>query len=882
MASGLYRLSLRLLPAELRREFGGDMVQLFQDRLAETNGRGRGRSTIMAQALMDVAWQAIQAWSRRIVEGTTTMTREVMNVDGWMRDLSFGLRTLRRRPGFSVAAVVTLALGIGATVAIFTVVDGVLLSPLPYPDSHALFEVRRVDAEGGRRGEIVDHPDVRTWQDGVDGIRIAGYAGARPTLTGLGRPEVLSGARVTDGLMGVLGVTPALGRDLRREDDVPDGPRVVVVSNRFWTERLGRDPDVLGRSVTLDGEPWEIVGVAPSGFDFPNAADLWLPRRHDPEGCGHGCRVLRAVGRLDPGTSLETAEARFASTSSALAQAFPDEHRYETHELRRLIDAEVADVRVGLWVLLGAVTMVLLIACANVANLMLARGESRRGEVALRASLGASRTRIVRQLLTESLLLSTLAGLLGFGLALWGTDVLLSMAPEALPRLDEVGVDATVMGFTALVVLLVTALFGLMPARELTSGSLSRGLGRGSRSSGGRQAGTFRSLLLVGEIALSLSLLVGAGLLLRTLGETRAVEMGFRTEGVERFRLTIPESRYDSLGVPRFFEELERELAALPEVESAGLGFGVPLSSGNINTSFQLLDRPEAPPAERESISLRPVTPGYLRAAGIPLVRGRWFENEDRRSVAPVAVINQAAVDRWFPDSEPLGTRIRIDSSWGFEEEPERTIVGVVGNVRRRSPTREPEPALYLPNAQFALNSLYATLHLGPGVESAMPGVRATLARLDPDLAITNVHRLDEVVDAELAPTRFYLGLLAIFSVLAVVLAAVGLYGVVSFLVGRRTREIGIRIALGATSEEVVTMVARESVRAAVGGMVLGVVVSLLGVRMLRSLLYGVSPYDPLTMTVVTAILSLVVAAATILPARRASRVAPATTLREE
>lgn len=877
----LYGWTLRLLPGDLRAEYGRDMMRLFADRVREAKDEGHAARTAAA-AYADVVWQAALEWTDRGRVAAGHFAREMMTMDGWMNDMKFGVRTLLRRPGFTVAAIITLALGIGATVSIFTVVNGVLLQPLPYPDSDDLFEVVPVFTVRGTRNQTVDHPDVRTFQEEVDGILLAAYSGANPTLTGLGQPEVISGARVTDGLMEVLGTAPALGRDLRREDDIPDGPRVAVVSYGFWTERLGRDPDVLGRSITLGGEPWEIVGVAPDGFGFPNQAQVWLPRRHDPDGCGHGCRILRTIGRVQPGTSLDVAEAGFVRAGEGLAETDPDAHQYETFELTRLIDSQVADVRLGLWVLLGAVVMVLLIACANVANLMLVRAGARRGEVALRSTLGASRTRIARQLLTESLLLAIVAGGAGLALAFWGTDVLLAMAPEALPRVDEIGIDATVVGFTVVTVFVVTILFGLFPARELSSVSLADGLGSGQRTSGSRGAGRFRSVLLVGEVALSLFLLLGAGLMLRTLSEARAVDLGFRSDGVERFRVSAPDSRYDSLGVARFYEEVEMALNALPEVEAAGMGFGIPLSSGNISASFALLDRPVPDAADRSSVPIRLVTPGYLEAAGLTLLQGRWLEYSDRRGDQPVAVVNQAFVDRYFPPGEPLGTELESDVSWGFANDPSRTIVGVVSNVRRLSPMEAPEPAIYIPNAQFAANSQYAVLHLAPGVETAMPAVRDVLAGLDGDLAVTDVHRLEDRVGEVLAPTRFYLTLLGIFSVLAIVLAAVGLYSVVAYLVARQTREIGIRIALGARSDDVIRLVLRQGAQPAIAGIVVGLVASLAGARVLQSLLFGVSPYDPVTVVSVTTLLAVVAAAATLMPARRASRIPPAVALRQE
>lgn len=877
----LYGWTLRLLPGDLRAEYGRDMMRLFADRLRDATSSGNAARTALS-AYTDVVWQAALEWTDRGRLAAGLFVREMTTMDGWMNDMKFGVRTLLRRPGFTVAAIITLALGIGATVSIFTVVNGVLLQPLPYPDSDDLFEVVPVYTLRGTRNQTVDHPDVRRFQEEVEGILLAGYSGSNPTLTGLGQPEVISGARATDGLMQVLGVSPAMGRDLQRQDDIPDGPRVAVVSYGFWSERLGRDPNALGRSITLGGEPWEIVGVAPEGFDFPNQSEVWLPRRHSAEDCGHGCRILRTIGRLQPGTSLEMAEAGFVRAGQGLSETDPDAHQYETFELDRLIDSQVADVRVGLWVLLGAVVMVLLIACANVANLMLVRAGARRGEVALRSTLGASRTRIARQLLTESLVLAVFAGVAGLALAFWGTEILLSMAPDALPRVDEIGIDATVVGFTALTVLVVTILFGLLPARELSSVSLSEGLGSGQRTSGSPGAGRFRSALLVGEVALSLFLLLGAGLMLRTLSEARAVELGYQSEGIERFRISAPDSRYDSLGVARFYEELELALNTLPEVQAAGLGFGIPLSSGNISASFSLLDRPEPEAVDRSSVPIRLVTPGYLEAAGLTLLQGRWLEHSDRRGDQPVVVVNQAFVDRHFPPGEPLGTELESDVSWGFDSDPSRTIVGVVSNVRRLSPMEEPEPAIYIPNAQFAANSLYAVLHLAPGVETAMPAVREVLSRLDGELAVTDVHRLEDRVQGVLAPTRFYLTLLGVFSVLAIVLAAVGLYSVVAYLVTRQTREIGIRIALGASADDVTRMVLKQGASPAVVGIGVGLVASLAGVRVLRSLLFGVSPYDPVTVVAVTLLLAVVAGAATLMPARRASRIPPASALRQE
>jgi predicted permease len=570
------------------------------------------------------------------------------------------------------------------------------------------------------------------------------------------------------------------------------------------------------------------------------------------------------------------------AVSERLAADFPDSHRDVTTVFERVLDTQVADVRTALWVLLGAVGMVLLIACANVANLLLVRANDRLGEVALRATLGAGRTRIARQLLTESLLLSIVGGGLGVGLAAWGLSAMVRLAPPGIPRLDEVGLDVRVIGFALLLVLAVTVLFGLAPALRLARRPLQAAMGASRRTGGGEASGFSRSLLLSGEVALSLVLLLGAGLLFGTLRNIRAQDLGFATEGVERFRVSTPESRYDVHATIRFFEELERRVEALPEVAAVGSAFGAPLGRGRIHTSVVFPDRPPVDPADQPDMSVRPATPGYLAAMGLTLVRGRWFTDQDRQENEPVVVINQAAARAFWPDEDPLGQPLQLSISWGFDDDPVRTIVGVVGDARSFSATEPDDPTAYMPNAQFGVDVAYVTMRLARGARTALPAARAILSEMDPALAVVDVERMEDVVAEELAPTRFYLTLIGVFSLLALVLAAVGLYGVVAYSVSRRTREIGIRVALGARAEEVVRMVVRDGVAPALIGVVVGLVAALLGGRVLASLLYGVEPGDPATMASVTAILLVVVLVATFVPARRASKVPPSEALRLE
>ena len=877
--SHYYSLLLRLLPRDVRASFGADMEQLYRDQLGE-------RSTAMARlryrlrAAVDVVRSAGAEWMSEARAGARNWNGGGMTMDGWRQDLSFGLRTLLRRPGFTAAAMTTLALGIGATVSIFSVVNGVLLDPLPFPDSERLVVLWSRDTETGSRSRGLDHPDVRAIQEGVPGLSLVGFSGTRPTVTGFGDPTVITGVRVTDGLLSVMGFQPQLGRDLTAEDDVDGGPNVMVVSHDFWVEILGRDPDVLGRTVMLSGGTWEVVGVAPPGFDFPNGSDLWLPRQHDLDGCDHGCRILNGVGRIDEDRTVEEVQAALTATSARLEEEFPDIHRDETFELEGMLAYEVADVRVALWVLLGAVGMVLLIACANVANLLLVRANGRRSEVALRATLGASRGRIVRQLLTESALLGVGAGVLGLLIAFWGTDMLIGLAPDGLPRLDRARLDTRVVLFGAGLVVLVTGLFGVLPALHATDG---RGAARaGRRAAGGRNSGRSRTVLLVGEVALSLTLLLGAGLLLRTLGEMRAVDLGFDVERIERFRLSLPDARYDSVAVGTFLQEIEEDLVRLPGVTAAGWGFGVPLASGNISASVRLLDRDEVPPPDRPVFAVRPSTPGFLAATGTQLLRGRWFDSRDAYGSQPVAVLNQAAVREHYADRDPIGRTVRPEVSWGFETSPEYTIVGVVADVARSGPTDTPAPAIYLPNTQFGANSGYMSIRLAAGAATAIPDARRIVAERDPELAIRDVTTMEEVVAGAHAPTVFYTTLLSVFSVVALLLAAVGLYGVVAYAVSQRTREIGIRIALGAASEEVTGMVLREGIRPALLGIGLGFVVSWFGAKLLSSMLFGVSWGDPVTLVTVPLLLLAVTAVAAAIPARRASRVPPASALRAE
>jgi predicted permease len=873
----VYRAFMRLFPPAFRREFGRDMEGLFLDKLAEARGSARATAGLWLAAARDAVFGASAEWVRHLTRAFAGSSHRG-GIEGWLQDVRTGVRALRRRPAFTATAAGTLALGMAAVVAMFSVVDGVLLRPLPYPGSERITVIWKENQRQGSRSRSVDHPDVRAWNAVADDFTVVGYADSRPTLSGFGPARVISAVRVTGGLLGVFGLEPELGRDLDVADDVPDGPRVAVVSHGFWQNALGGDSDVLGSVLTLNGEPWQVVGVAPAEFDFPTGTAVWLPRRHQAEGCDHGCNVMAAVARLPaaPHTRERVLDG-LAVVDARLARDFPDEHADVVTELQSLHEYEVADVENALWILFAAVGMVLLIACANVANLLLIRAQERADETALRATLGASRGRLVRQFLTEALLLTLASGTVALVLAWWALSALPALAPEALPRLDIVGLDLRAVVLSGGLVLIVTAGFGLLPALRSSDASVASG----RRSVGRRQTTRSRSLLLATEVALSLTLLLGAGLLLRTLQEMRAVDLGYAPEQVERFRLSTPSSRYDTRATLQLFAEIDRRLAALPGVEAVGHGFGVPFAAGSMNTDITLVDRPERQ-SEDFGADVRPSSPGYLEAMGMRLIEGRWIDEADTRAGEAVAVINEAAAHAYYPDESPLGRRVSLSFSWGFDDEPDRTVVGVVGDIRARSLTEPDPPTAYLPNEQAGFDVVYFTMLRTRGAPSVLAAARAVIAELDPELAVTLEEAVSEAVARESADARFFLGLLAAFAGLALLLAGVGLYGVVAYAVGRRRREIGVRRALGAGRSNVLGLVVRQGMAPALAGVVIGLAASWTLSRFMATLLYGVSPQDPITLASATALLLGVVLLATVLPARRASRISPVEALRAE
>jgi len=792
-------------------------------------------------------------------------------------------RSLRRRPAFTALVAITLALGIGANTAIFSVVNGVLLQPLPYPDADSLVMVWVAPDGPGDVPGFMSYPDITDLREESPSIEsLVGVSDSTITLTGMGDPALLTVARVSDGLLATFRLTPALGRDVRAEEYGADAAAVVVISHAFWQQHFGGGADVLGQSLILNGRSYEIVGVAPDGFDYPEAADVWIPRSL-PDSCARGCHTWHAIGRLAPGATLAAAQSEADGIAANLSQAYPSSNLDKTYLIRTLREQMVGNVRSGLWLLLGAVGAVLLIACANVANLMLARAASRRVEVSLRAALGATPRQLVGVLLLESLMLALLGAAAGLGLAYGGIGLLQRLAAGAVPRLEMIRIDGTVLLFTLALAGVVALVFGASPARQLGRLPLSAALGSAGRgsdlASGSRR---LRSALTAVEMCVSVVLLVGAGLLLRTFVQLYAVDPGFETRNIVRFSLSLPDARYGELEQLRTtFREIERDIAALPAVESVGSVYGAPMDWAS-TAGDVIIEGVEPPPPGRENgAAIRPMGPGYLETMRIPLRAGRLLEPADDTGGRYVAVVNEAFVRENFPDRDPLGERVRITVDMGFGS-PFWTIVGVVGDVHSSGLTREPRPEIYVPHGLFGANYLTISVRARGDVDGLIDALRARVHAVDPDLPLQRIETIDDVVERAVAPTRFFLVGVAVFAAVATLLATVGLYGVVAYLASHRTREIGVRVALGASTRSIVRMVMADGLRPAAVGLLAGVALAVVAGRVIGSLLYGVDTHDPLTLLAVPVVLGTVAIGAVVIPALRAARVDPLHSLRRD
>jgi predicted permease len=803
-----------------------------------------------------------------------------------LQDLRYAARALRASPGFTLVAALTLALGVGANTAIFSVVHAVLLRPLPFAEPDRL--VRAFTVNDGIPGSMSppDFLDFRAQNHVFQGL--AAYDALDFTLTALGEPARLPGVSVTSGFFETLGVRPLLGRTFRAEESRPDRSRVVLLSHALWRQRFGGDPGVLGRTVTLDGRSYTVVGVMPPGFDYPARRELWTPIPEDEDFTSEENRrgeYLAVIGRLRPGATLDQAAADLAALAGRLAREHPETNTAIGASVASLEEHLVRDVRRPLLVLLGAVAFVLLVACANVANLLLVRASARESELAVRAALGAGRLRLLRQLLTESLLLGTIGGGVGLLLASWGAAALVRLAPPGIPRVEGVGMDGPVVVFALGVALLTALLFGTVPALQSTRPALAATLKEGGRGAlGARHGARTRGLLVVAETALAVVLLVGAGLLLKSFVRLLEVDPGFRFERRLAFELQLPDSDYgDDARKDAFYRSLLERLDALPGVLSAGAVTGLPLSGTNFLISFDVEGRPPARPGQSVAMQVRIATPEYFETMGIPLRRGRLFSDADRAAAPQVVLLSEPAVRRFFPGEDPLGKRIDLGWTRGHSEtRVGGEVVGIVGGVKQGGLADPFEPEIYVPHAQVPLGWLSVVLRVDGDPRGLAAAVVREVRALDPNLPVAEVKTLDDVVSQAVARPRFYLSLLALFAAIALALAAVGIFGVLSYTVAQRRREIGIRMALGAEPAAVLRSVMTGALLLAAGGLALGLLGALALTRAIRSLLFGVSAADPSTFLAVAATLAAAAALASWLPARSATRVDPASALRAE
>jgi putative ABC transport system permease protein len=799
-----------------------------------------------------------------------------------MQDLRYALRSLRNAPGFAAAAVLTLALGIGANTAIFSVVDAVLLRPLPFPASDRLVRVWGLHPQIGR--ESASLPDFLDWRSQATSLEgLSALSNARFTLTGTGEPEMIRGAFVTADFFHTLGVAPLQGRTFLPGEDTRAAAHVVVLGEGFWRDRFGADPRVLGRQLRLNGTSYTVVGVAPAAARLAGPVDAWTTLATDTI-LGRRSDFLHVVGRLRPGASTERAREELVTIMRRLEARFPETNTSWSADVQPLRDATVGPVRTALVIFMAAVALVLLIACANVANLMLARAAAREHEIVIRTALGASRGRVLRQLLTESVLLALIGGVLGVLLAAWGVQALGSVQPDTLPRVEEIGLDGRALAFALVLSVATGLLFGLAPAARLSGRAFSGGLRDGNRSvAGGRGLRNLRGGLVLAEVAVAFVLLVGAGLLVRSFDRLLRVEPGFRTDGLFTARVLLPRTKYgEPAKQTAFYERIVGSLTAMPGVTSAAAVSDAPLGDSPPYLSFDIEGQAARQRGTVQDAEVFSASPTYFTTLRIPLVQGRPFGDADRADGLPVAIINRTLARRYFGDRSPVGARLTFEDATDSTAQW-MTVVGVVGDIHHAGLSDPPYPQVYLPLAQSPERWMVLVARTRSADPLALgPATRSALASIDPDLALSQVTTMEQRIAGVTARPRISALVLGSFALTALLLAAIGIYGVISYGVIQRTRELGIRMALGAGSRSVLTLVLREAMTPVAAGIAVGVLAAWAATRVLRSLLFQTGTTDVTTFLGVTLFLTSAALTACYLPARRAALSDPAVALRVE
>jgi predicted permease len=897
------RCALRLYPERFRSLYAADMEASFLDRWRDAHTL-RARVALLLRTLTNLLIAAAAErrhssfdHSTRDVQGARISAKRGGSVSFFIQDARYAFRGLRRQPAFSLFLIATLAVGIGAVAAVFSVVNGVLLKPLPFADSERLVAVwGRFDPESGfnfpqfplSNPEFIDYKqESRTFED------VAAFGTATITVGGPGaEPERVPAARVTGNLFSLLRVGPVRGRTFTVEEDRPDGPRVAIVSYGYWRSRFAGDPSLIGRSIPINDLPTTIVGIMPEGYTYPGTeTKIWFPMAIDPANPGnrkgHG---TRAIGRLAPGATFEQARAETQTIMAAWKARYPDVHTGHYLFIRPLLEDVAGSVRPALSVLLGATAFVLLIVCANVASLMMARGEARTREMAIRGALGAQRGRLVRLVLMESGILSIAGGALGLALAVVGVRLLLAIDPTSIPRATEVSLDARVVTFVTLISLTSALLFGLLPALRGAAPSLQGTLREASLSTTaglGRQLA--RRALVAIEVALGVVLVLGAGLMLRSFDRLLSVDPGFRAEGVLMAGVSLPFTSYkDDARVEQFYSTLMERLRATPGIRSASAASGVPLWDNQGVWDFEIEGRPKPRPGEVAwNAAVVVATAGYFETLSIPIARGRPFTPQDDARSMTVGIVSESMAKQFFSGDDPIGRRIRVA---GGTATPESwmTIVGIARDVRDEALETPPRPTYYLAHSQVprtlqgSFRSMSVLVRVDGGVENATNALRQIVRDLDPRLPVFQVQTINTIIDKSVARPRFTTLLLTLFALIGVVLGASGIYGVLAYTVTRRTQEIGIRRALGAPTRRVVRDVVTGGMLPVAAGLVLGITGSFWTTKLLATQLFNVSPTDVRTYLVTVAAVIAVALLASLMPARRALRVSPIVALRAE
>jgi predicted permease len=886
MANGrrgrLFRLPWRS-PRQIRADVDEELRFHIDMRVDELVARGMSPDSARSAAMrefgdLDDARQYIGAVDRDIE--AAQRRSEIMQ--DFLQDAGYALRKLRSAPLFTLTVIITLALGIGANTAIFSVINGVLLKPLPFPQSERLMRIR-FDQGGGDASTPPDLADFRTRSKTFEGFAL--YEGASANMARDGADPIrIVGVRVSANWFSLFRVKPLHGRFFAAGEDAEAAPDVLVLSERIWRREFGADPAIVGKTLQINATPMTVIGIAAADRQYPMTAEAWLTTRfgaQDLSDARRGARWLSMLGRVKDDVPVDRAVTEVDRIERQMEQLFPEEFRGRRAKAIPLQQFIVGDVKKPLYVILAAVGLVLLVACANVANLMLVRATAREGEMAIRSALGAGRSRLARQLVTESVILALIGGASGLLLAKWGMRVLLSMAPGWLPRIDTVAIDATTLAATAAVTVIIGIAFGILPAFQTGGRDLTSALRAGGRGALGQHgANRIKQIIVVTEVALAVMLLSGAGLLLRSFDRLMSVDTGFRPEGVLTMKLRLPPRAYDTVDKLRQFgSALENRVRAIPGVRAAAISNYAPLDGSSFVLTYNVRGRAATRPSDEPAANIRLATPDYFTALGTRVLSGRAFTSEDRAGAPRVIIVNRALVVKQFPNENPIGKH--IDVGWtrdGVRQGGQ--VVGVVADMRDDGIKEEPSPTVYLPLAQVPVEGLTIIVRTTATPTSLVSAVRDAVRDIDRTIPVFDVQTMEQRVAGAVGPERFYATVLGIFAGVALVLAAVGLYGVIAYAVSQRTHELGVRVALGATGQRITRMVISEGLVISGIGAVIGVVAALGAAKYLESLLYNVKSTDPVILASVAVTLGIVAALASYLPARRAARVDPLVAMR--